>query len=60
MKKDSEINKLTQLNDLSNEINQLWAEYQEKRNTYHRLLEEFYKNIDNQSNRLPHLRMMNK
>jgi uncharacterized coiled-coil DUF342 family protein len=60
MKKDSEINMLKQLNELSDEINQQWAEFQEKRDTYNRLLEEFYKNIDNQSNLPPHLRMMKK
>jgi uncharacterized coiled-coil DUF342 family protein len=60
MEKDSEINRLKQLNELSDEINQQWVEFQEKRDTYNRLLEEFYKNIDNQSKLPPHLQMMKK
>jgi hypothetical protein len=60
MKKDSELNKLQQLNDLSHEINQLWAEYLQQREIYHILLEEFYKNTDNLSDRPLHLRIMKK
>jgi hypothetical protein len=53
-----EINNLQVLDDLTTDIRQLWVDLKAKHDFYNILLEEFYKNIDNQSKLPPHLRMI--
>ena len=58
MKEHSAINKLQQLNHIMEDIYQLQKDFNEKVDTYHLLVEEFYKNVDKQSERPLHLRIM--
>jgi len=58
VKEHIEINKLQKANQIMGEIYQLQIEFKEKGETYHLLLDEFYKNIDMLSDRPLHLRIM--